>query len=95
MNNIQQLISVCDNTSILSLHSVDARLLHDVEELLLVDLSVPVLVELVYHGLKLVVAQVLAEFAGNAPQVAKADFSGVILVEELKGFEDLFNRIAF
>ena len=44
--------------------SVDARLFHDGEEFGFIYFSISILVELIDHGLKLVVTQVLLHFSG-------------------------------
>ena len=74
--------------------SIYAGLLHYVEELLIVDLTVAVLVELVDHCLKFVIAEVFAQLARHASQVAETDLASVVLIEQLEGLEDLFNWVA-
>mmetsp|Transcript_35343 Transcript_35343/g.87834 ORF Transcript_35343/g.87834 Transcript_35343/m.87834 type:complete len:225 (+) Transcript_35343:1552-2226(+) len=74
-------------------HSIEAGLLHDREELLLVDFAVHVFVELVYHGLQLVIGQVLTQFPSDTPEVLERYAVCVIVVEEFERLADLLVRI--
>ena len=47
--------------------SVDAGLLHYSEEFIFIYFTVTILVELIYHGLQLIVWQIFAEFSGYTP----------------------------
>jgi hypothetical protein len=73
--------------------SVDAGLLHDIEEFLFVDLTVTILVELVNHGLELIVTQVFSKLAGNSAQVTKRNLASVVLIEKLESLQDLLNGV--
>ena len=67
---------------------------HNGEELSLVDLAVTILVELVDHGLQLVVVEVLLHLAGHTAKVTQGDLASAVLVEQLEGLGDLFDRVA-
>lgn len=73
---------------------IDAGCLHDSEELLDVDDTVVVLVELVDHGLELVVAQRLAQLARHTAEVLQRYRAGLVVVEQGEGLADLLLGIA-
>ena len=73
---------------------IDGCRLHDSQELLDVDDSIIVLIELVDHGLQLVVAQRLAEFARHATQVLERYRAGLVVVEQGERLADLLLGIA-
>ena len=77
-----------------SVVSVDACLFHDGQELSLAYLAVTVLVELVDHGLELIVAQVLLHFPGNSTQVPQRYAARVVLVKQLERLGDLLDWVS-
>ena len=67
---------------------------HDAEELRLADFTIAIFVELVNHGLQLIVRQIFTKFAGNTSQVTQTNLICVVLIEELERLEDLLDRVS-
>lgn len=64
------------------------------DELIPINHAVAVQIELIDHGGQVLLAQLLAELAGDAAQVVQADLARAVLVEEVEGAEDLVAGVA-
>ena len=77
-----------------STHSIDRRLFHDAHELVQINRAIPILIELIDHGLQLLVTQLLTQLACHSSKIAYTDRARLIVIEESERLLDLIVGIA-